>query len=102
MKHLRKYQHLESLYVCVLPIRDSGASEIAKCRTLKYVNIYDTSVTPAGLEKLFELPNLETLVVTDKKVYKATIAKWKQKRPKMKVVEFEPATDGEGNSRVEE
>jgi hypothetical protein len=102
MKHLRKYKHLQSLYICELRITDVGAAHIAKCRTLKYLNIYDTSITPAGLDKLFKLLNLETLVVTDKKEYKATLAKWKQKRPKVKVVEIEPANDEEGNPRAKE
>lgn len=102
MKHLRRFQLLESIYLCDLRITDVGAAQIAKCRTLKYVNIYDTSITPAGLEKLFELPNVETLVVMDKKEFKAMLAKWKQKRPKVKVVEIEPANDEEGNPRAKE
>lgn len=102
MPHLQKYQSLESLYVGVLPITDVGAAQIAKCRTLKYVNIYDTAIGPKGFETLFELPNLETLVVSDKKEFKAALAKLKQKRPKVKVVEIEPATDEEGNPRKSE
>lgn len=102
MKQLQKYERLESLYVCELPITDVGAAQIAKCRTLKYLNIYQASITPVGLEKLFRLPNLETLVVTDAKEYKATLAKWKKKLPKLKVVEIESATDEEGNPRVKD
>ena len=102
MKQLRKYRHLESVYLCELPIRDAGAAEIAKCKSLKYVNIYETSIGPKGLEKLFELPKLETLVVSDKALFKPALARLKQKRPKVKVIEFNTEHDAEGNKRVTE
>ena len=102
MKHLRKYRHLESVYLCELPIRDTGAAEIAKCKSLKYVNIYETSIGPKGLEKLFELPNLETLVVSDDPRLKKALSELKKKRAKVKVVEFKSETDAEGNKRVAE
>ncbi len=101
MKHLRKYRHLESVYLCELPIRDAGAAEIAKCKTLKYVNIYETSIGPKGLEKLFELPKLETLVVSDNAPFKEELSWLKKKRPKVKVVEFKTQYDAEGNKRVD-
>ncbi len=101
MKHLRKYRHLESVYLCELPIRDAGAAEIAKCKTLKYVNIYETSIGPKGLEKLFELPKLETLVVSDNAPFKEALSWLKKKRPKVKVVEFKTQYDAEGNKRVD-
>ena len=102
MKDLRKYRHLESVYLCDLRLHDAGAAEIAKCKSLKYVNIHETLIGPKGLEKLFELPNLETLVVSDNPRFKPVLAKLKQKRPKVKVIEFKTEHDAEGNKCVTE
>lgn len=46
-------------------ITDAGMKHIAKMKQLKYLDLYGTSVTPKAISILKQLPNLQTLIVSE-------------------------------------
>ncbi len=74
LSHLQRSK-IDRLIISSTNVDDSGAAEIAKCKTLSRLRLSDTKVTGIGILKLCTLPNLTTLDLTSSNVTDEAVAK---------------------------
>jgi Leucine-rich repeat (LRR) protein len=86
---LKHASHIPTLTVLRVygPVKDEGATEIAKLKNLQTLIIPNSGITDAGLEQLAALKELKSLDIKGCKVTDAGVAKLKQAIPALEVVQ---------------
>lgn len=74
LRHVAALSRLSGLFLSHTQAGDAGAAELARCKTLQYLELTGTRITDAGLARLAELPELQDLKVAGTGITDAGIA----------------------------
>jgi hypothetical protein len=78
---LRKFEHLDSLFISDTPITENVLARLGELTQLKSLHIYNTDLTDAGLARLAELKQLHELEFGATKVSDDGVTKLRQALP---------------------